>query len=68
MDMIKEDPIGNMWTCQKCVNKIEKAAELSKPLTVDEIVNEVSRKMDTTCKKGLHIMQCNAESFFDKVV
>ena len=49
MDMIKEDPSGNMWTCQKCVNKIEKAAELSKPLTVDEIVNEVSGKINTTC-------------------
>ena len=67
MDMIKEDPIGNMWTCQKCVNKIEKAAELSKPLTVDENVDEVSGKMNTTSKKALRIMQWNAESISIKL-
>ena len=67
MDLIKEDPSGNAWTCQKCVNKIEKAAELSKPLTVDENVDEVSGKMNTTSKKALCIMQWNAESILTKL-
>ena len=57
MDLIKEDPSGKMWTCQKCVNKIEKEAELSKPLTVEKNVDKIWGKMNTTCKKALRIMQ-----------
>jgi ribonuclease HI len=66
-DLIKEDPAANMWTCQKCVQKIEKAAEISNPLSIDENVDEVSAKMKTTCKSVLRIMQWNAESISTKL-
>ena len=57
-----------MWTCQKFVQKIEKAAEISSPLPIDENVDEVSAKMNTTCKSVLRIMQWNAESNLDEAI
>ena len=61
-DLVKEDPVANMWTCQKCVSKIEKAEEIAKTLLVDEHVDEVSARMTTTCKNSLPIIQWNVES------
>ena len=66
-DLIREDPVANMWTCHKCVHRKEKAEEIAKPLSVDEHVDEVSAKMKTTCKGALRIMQWNAESISTKL-
>ena len=66
-DLIKEDPVANMWTCQKCVHKTEKAEEIAKTVSFDEHVDEVSSRATTTCKSALRIMQWNAESVSTKL-
>ena len=67
-DMVRIDPIKHQWTCQSCIKKEEKKAELAKEIIVEEEVDEQTPgKAPEQMKSSLRILQWNAEAVSGKI-
>ena len=67
LEMVKQDPIKNLWTCHSCIKKEERSTALKEVIVAEEEVVEESGKERTEVRTSLRILQWNAEAFAGKL-